>query len=120
MHDIESEADIAVWMNAFYRKLLVDEITAPVFEGLDLEAHMPKLVNFWAFVLLEKEGYTTNVFEKHIRLNLEKKHFERWLMHFDATTDELFAGEKAETAKKRVKLLATTFYYKLHGVYEMF
>ncbi len=118
--DITTEEDIAKWMHQFYEKLLKDDITAPVFVGLDIDAHMPQLVNFWAFVLLEKEGYRTNVFEKHVRLHLEKKHFERWLMHFAATTDEMFSGERADTAKQRVKLLATTFYYKLHGVYEMF
>lgn len=120
MKDISTEEDIAKWMRNFYSKLLTDEVTAPVFEGLDMEAHMPKLVSFWAFVLLEKEGYRTNVFEKHVRLHLEKRHFERWLQYFAETTDEMFSGEKADTAKQRVKLLATTFYYKLHGVYEMF
>ncbi len=120
MNDIETEEDIAFWMDSFYRKLLTDEVTAPVFKGLNLEAHMPKLVDFWAFILLDKEGYKTNVFEKHIHLHLEKHHFDRWLLHFRSTTDDLFKGEKAELVKQRAKLLATTFYYKLHGVYEMF
>jgi hemoglobin len=118
--DISTEADIELWMNTFYEKLLKDEITAPVFANLDLPAHMPKLVHFWAFVLLDKEGYKTNVFEKHIHLNLQKIHFDTWLKHFIATTDEMFEGEKAETAKQRVTMLAITFYHKLHGVYESF
>lgn len=118
--DITTEADIALWMNTFYEKLLKDEVTAPVFAHLDLPAHMPKLVHFWAFVLLDKEGYKTNVFEKHIHLNLQKEHFDIWLKYFRATTDELFEGEKAEIAKQRVGMLATTFYHKLHGVYEHF
>lgn len=120
MKDIESEADIDRWMHCFYEKLLRDPVTAPKFEHLDLEAHMPKLVEFWAFVLLDKEGYRTNVFEKHIRLNLEKEHFEKWLEYFRATTDEMFEGERAETAKQRVNLLATTFMHKLHGEYHDF
>lgn len=120
MHDIETEEDITRWMDAFYRKLLTDPVTAPKFEGLDLEAHMPKLTAFWAFVLLEKEGYRTNVFEKHAHLNLEKEHFETWLRHFFRTTDEMFNGPRANTAKERVKMLATTFLHKLSGEYHFF
>ncbi len=118
--DILSEDNIAYWLDQFYGKLLLDPVTAPKFEGLDLEAHMPRIVSFWAFVLLEKEGYRTNVFEKHMHLNLEKIHFEHWLKHFIETTDQLFEGPNAEIAKQRAKLLATTFLHKLNGDYHAF
>ncbi len=120
MRDIRTEEDIAVWMNRFYKRLLEDEITAPVFKGLDIEEHLPRIIEFWAFVLLDKEGYKTNVFQKHAHLNLEKVHFEHWLQHFRSVTDEMFQGERADTAKQRVALLATTFYHKIKGVYEVF
>ena len=41
-----------------------------------------------SFVLLEKEGYKTNVFEKHMFLGLEKIHFDKWLKYFFETTNE--------------------------------
>jgi ferredoxin len=77
LKDIETENDIYQWQTAFYKHLLNDPITSPKFSHLNLEEHMPKIVAFWSFVLLEKEGYKTNVFEKHIHLNLEKIHFEK-------------------------------------------
>lgn len=120
MNDIQNEQDIDTWMRSFYGKLLIDPVTAPKFDGLDLESHFPKLVQFWAFVLLDKEGYKTNVFDKHIHLNLEKEHFEHWLKHFYATTDEMFEGPNAETAKQRVLMIATTFMHKLSGEYHDF
>lgn len=120
MQDILTEADIEQWQQAFYSKLLADPLTAPKFAHLDLPAHMPKIVAFWSFVLLEKEGYKTNVFEKHLHLNLEKIHFERWLHYFFETTDAMFAGKNADTAKQRVKLLASTFLHKLSGEFHMF
>jgi len=120
MRDILTENDIELWMRAFYSKLLADEITAIKFKDLDLENHFPHLVQFWAFVLLEKEGYKTNVFEKHAPLNLEKIHFETWLKYFIDTTNQMFEGVNAEIAKQRVKLLATTFYHKLKGEYLVF
>lgn len=120
MKDISNEQDIDKWMRTFYAKLLNDPVTAPKFDSLDLEEHFPKLVSFWSFVLLEQEGYRTNVFDRHIHLNLEKKHFEQWLKYFISTTDEMFSGERAETAKQRVLLLATTFMHKLTGEYHDF
>jgi len=119
-HDILTEADITFWLHRFYDQLLLDPVTAPKFTHLDLPEHMPKIIDFWAFVLLDKEGYKTNVFEKHMHLNLEKIHFEKWLFYFIETTDELFEGANAEIAKKRVKLLASTFLHKITGEYHMF
>jgi hemoglobin len=120
MHDITTEKDIEIWQTAFYSKLLADPITAPKFAHIDIPVHMPKIVEFWAFVLLEKDGYKTNVFEKHMFLGLEKIHFDIWLRYFFETTNQLFTGPNADTAKTRVKLLATTFMHKLSGEYFMF
>ena len=120
MRDISTEEDIERWMQSFYNRLLADPVTAPKFKDLDLEAHMPRLTAFWAFVLLEKEGYTTNVFEKHIHLNLEKIHFETWLRHFSETTTAMFSGPRADMALQRVKLLASTFLHKISGEFHLF
>lgn len=118
--DIQNRHDIEQWMSAFYTKLMADDITQSKFLHLDLEAHLPKIVSFWAFVLLEEEGYTTNVFNQHTHLHLEEIHFRRWIEHFVATTDDMFEGQKATLAKQRAKLLASTFWQKLSGVYVMF
>ncbi|MDP2175076.1 MAG: group III truncated hemoglobin [Bacteroidota bacterium] len=120
MKDITSIEDITLWQNAFYQKLLNDETTAPKFSHLNLAEHMPKIVAFWSFVLLDVEGYKTNVFDQHIHLNLEKIHFDKWINYFIATTDEMFQGANAEVAKQRVKMIATTFMHKLTGEYHAF
>jgi len=118
--DITTAEDIALWQLSFYKKLLANEITAPKFENLDLPAHMPRVNAFWEFVLLDKSGYTTNVFDKHIHLNLEKIHFEKWMQFFKETTNEMFEGANANIALERVKLIATTFYHKISGEYRSF
>ncbi|HEY1045504.1 MAG TPA: group III truncated hemoglobin [Bacteroidia bacterium] len=120
MHDIENENDISEWLHRFYEKLLADPVTAPKFDHLHLPEHMHKIIQFWAFVLLDKEGYKTNVFERHMHLNLEKEHFSIWIKYFIETTDEMFAGERAETAKKRALMLASTFMHKISGEYHDF
>jgi hemoglobin len=118
--DIKTKEDIENWQNAFYSKLIADPTTAPKFANLDLSKHLPKIVEFWSFVLLEKEGYKTNVFEKHMFLGLEKIHFNKWLSYFFETSNEMFEGPIVNTAKSRVKLLATTFMHKLTGEYLLF
>lgn len=118
--DIKTEQDIENWQNAFYSKLLADPITAPKFAHLDLPIHLPRIVDFWAFVLLEKEGYKSNVFEKHMFLGLEKIHFDKWLTYFFETSNEMFEGPIINAAKSRVKLLAATFMHKLSGEYFLF
>ena len=118
--DIQTESDIALWQKAFYEALLNDPITVPKFAHLNLTEHMPKIEQFWAFILLDKAGYTTNVFQQHTHLQLEAIQFEHWLQHFIHTTNQMFEGPNANTAIERVKLLASTFMYKLHGEYKDF
>ncbi len=120
MKDILTEEDVERWQSAFYAGLLADPVTSVKFEGLNLSEHLPRIVQFWSFVLLEKDGYKTNVFEKHLHLKLEKQHFEHWLTHFFKTTNDMFAGSNADIAKQRAKLLAVTFLHKLSGEYHMF
>lgn len=118
--DIQTREDIARWMTQFYDRLIADEVTKGFFTHINLNDHLPHIVQFWCFVLLDEEGYTTNVFQKHAHLSLEEIHFRHWIRHFTETTDDLFSGEKAQLAKQRAKLLASTFYQKLSGVYLVF
>lgn len=118
--DIQTRADITFWMTRFYDQLVQDEVTAGFFTHINLEQHLPHIVDFWCFVLLDEAGYTTNVFNKHAGLRLEEIHFRHWVQHFVQTTDLLFEGEKAQLAKQRAKLLASTFYHKMSGIYLLF
>ena len=109
MKDISSRADIELLINTFYDKLLIiDEMKSP-FEGLDFKNHIPNIVSFWSFVLLDEEGYKTNVFDKHTHLPIKLHMFEIWLNTFNNTVDSLFKGEKAEMAKQRATTLTFTF-----------
>ena len=112
-HDIHSREDIELLVRKFYDSLLTNESIKPVFDNLNFEAHIPHIVSFWSFVLLDEEGYKTNVFDKHINLPIKEEHFEIWLSHFEKTINDLFEGEKAELAKLRAQTIAFTFKMKL-------
>jgi hemoglobin len=68
---------------------------------------------FWEFLLIGGEGYQGNPMEPHRRLHekvpLRKDLFDRWLLIFNRTVDEHFAGKNAEEAKNKATLIAMTW-----------
>lgn len=109
VRDIENRNDIEVLIQAFYSSLLQREEMKPAFEGLDFSHHVPNIVAFWSMVLLDEEGYKTNVFDKHLHLPIEPHHFDIWKDIFVSTVNQLFKGEKADLAIQRATVLAYTF-----------
>ena len=113
MKKIENRSDIEQLITLFYSKLVADEDLAPFFIGIDLDKHLPHMIHFWCFALLDEPGYTTNVVEKHLHMPLKPKHFDIWLKYFNQTVDALFIGEKAEAAKQRAALIGWTIQSKV-------
>lgn len=113
MQDISNSSDINRLVKAFYHSLLQHEEIKPLFAHIDFEKHLPHMVAFWEFVLLDKEGYTTNVFDKHVNLPLSEQHFVIWLTTFENTVHGLFKGEKANMAIQRAQTIAYSFQSKL-------
>ncbi len=118
MKDITIKKDIELLINTFYDKLLQNLEMKIVFEDIDFKSHVPQIVHFWSFVLLDEEGYKTNVFDKHLHLPIKLHQFNIWLNTFIDTVNELFVGEKAELAKQRATVLTHTFkskWQKING-----
>jgi hemoglobin len=113
MNDISSKDDITKLVLTFYEKVKKDDELSPFFKDLDFEVHMPKMIQFWSFALLNEPGYTTNVVEKHLHMPLKEVHFERWLNLFNETIDEHFSGEIANQAKQRAQLIGWTIKSKI-------
>ena len=111
--DITTKHDVEHLVDTFYGRVLADDSLAPFFKNLDFQVHMPKMVHFWSFVLLDEAGYTTNVTDKHMNMPLEEQHFKQWLALFNETIDEHFTGEKAELAKQRAFLVGWTIQEKV-------
>lgn len=113
MKDIETKADVEKLIALFYSKVVQDASLSPFFANIDLEKHLPHMIQFWCFALLDEPGYTTNVVEKHLRMPLKSEHFIAWLKHFNETVNTLFIGEKAEAAKQRAALIGWTIQSKV-------
>lgn len=111
--DISTEQDVEFLVKTFYARMLQDEVMATHFKDIDFEHHFPRMIAFWSFILLDKPGYTGNVFDKHAALKINETHFEHWILHFTSTIHDFFEGEKATLAKQRAEILKFTFLSKM-------
>jgi hemoglobin len=75
--------------------------------------HLQRMVAFWSAVLFADKGFEGNPMQKHFSLPVNEHHFTQWLLLFRQTIDDLFAGPKAEEAKKRAASIAQIMLYKI-------
>ncbi|KAF2519608.1 group III truncated hemoglobin [Flavobacterium salilacus subsp. salilacus] len=120
MKDIETRADIELFMREFYGRLLADPAINYMFTDvakIDLEEHLPHLADFWEQTLFYKGNYRKNVLQIHQELNdketITDLHFEIWLSHFTTTADLLFCGNNTEKIKTRALSIASVIKIKI-------
>lgn len=115
-NDIIRTQDIRALVNTFYDKVRQDDLLKDIF-NCKIEnrwpEHLEKMYSFWQTVLLNDHNYNGNPFLSHSQLPITKNHFDRWLILFNATVDELFIGEKADLAKFRGQKMAEMFQLKM-------
>lgn len=118
MKDIETREDLEKLLAEFYKIVIPDAEIGHHFAEMDLETHLPVIVDFWEKVLFNKPIYFGNPLEIHQKLHekfpLKPEHFHRWVEIFIATIDENFAGEQAENAKLRAKTIADSLNQRLN------
>lgn len=114
--DLSGRQDIETLVRRFYEQAILDPIIGKFFTQvahLDLETHLPKIANFWEQMLFQHPVYSGSPMHAHLVLNSKEpmlpEHFERWLMLWEKTVDQLFAGEKAAMAKARAQMVAKSF-----------
>lgn len=124
MRDIETKEDLAFLMEAFYTKMLKDEVVGYIFTDvakLDLKKHLPSLTNFWENMLLNTNGYKKDVMGIHLNLNQQEKlqpeHFERWLFLLSEAINEHFYGETAQKMLKNAQNIAKMMQIKTNNNY---
>ena len=108
--DIETREDLEYLLDEFYKIATKDNEIGHHFDGLDLETHLPVIVDFWEKTLFGKPVYFGNPLFIHEILHakspLTLANFQRWVEIFSATVDESFDGQTAENAKLRAKMIA--------------
>lgn len=111
--DITNRSDISRIISVFYSSLMKDPIVKHFFtevRKINLDDHIPVIVDFWENILFQTGAYKANAMAKHFQLNddspITGEHFERWLSLFNKAIDNNFQGEKAEQAKMRASQIA--------------
>lgn len=120
MTDINTQEDLYLLVDNFYKKLLSDPTISYIFTDvvkIHLEEHLPILVTFWSQAILGTGGYYKNLTQIHLDID-QKEHltpelFEIWLNHFNNAVDENFAGSNAEKIKTQALNLATVMKIKI-------
>jgi hemoglobin len=118
--DIETRKDLFLLLEKFYDQLLKDATISYIFTDvakIDMQQHLPIIVDFWEMVLFGAQTYKKNAIQPHLDLNqkskFEKHHFNTWLETFDKTVDGLFEGKNAFAAKQKAKSIATIMQIKI-------
>lgn len=120
MKDIQTQNDLYLLVDEFYKKLLSDATISYIFTDvvkIKIEEHLPILVTFWSQAILGTGGYFKNLTQIHLDINakehLTPEMFKTWLHHFFTTVDENFIGEKAEQIKTQALNIATIMQIKI-------
>lgn len=116
--EITTLDNIKLLVDDFYGKVREDELIGYIFDDVikdNWTEHLEKMYSFWQTILLHEYTYKGAPFPKHLKLPVEKQHFDRWLELFHETVNTYFEGEKAEELKKRSIKMAEMFMMKIES-----
>ena len=122
MKDIQHREDIKILIDAFYKKVLQDDVIGFIFKetiSFVWERHIPVMYDFWDSILFHTAVYKGNPMLKHMALNdkieLTDERFDRWIFLWEGTVDENFQGEKADMAKQKALMMRTLMVHKIRS-----
>ena len=114
--DILTDKDIELLVLTFYERVQQNDRLNFIFNDfaqLDWTHHLPKMIDFWSNIVFQTGRYTGNPYQKHLHLPIKESDFEIWFNLFIQTTDELFAGERANHSKDIAHKVASMFIMRM-------
>jgi len=96
----------------FYDRVRIDHELAPVFSVVeDWDEHLARISEFWASVVLMTGQYKGNPLAMHlVHADLFRPElFDRWLLLWRETTDELLSAQDASVLQAKAARIATRF-----------
>ncbi|WP_164660160.1 group III truncated hemoglobin [Tropicibacter sp. Alg240-R139] len=97
-----TRADIQALLTLFYARVRADDTIGPIFHqhiGKDeavWAAHLAKIEDFWANVMLRDRAYQGNPMQTHLAMpEITPQHFDVWLTVFETTAHEVLPPNKA-------------------------
>lgn len=104
----------------FYGKIRVDPMLGPIFAAriTDWEPHLDRMVDFWSSVALMTGRYHGAPVPKHAGLPVTWAHFERWLVLFRKTADEVCAPDGAAHVIERAERIARSLHMASQAMHQ--
>ena len=120
--DLDSRSAIHDLVIDFYREIAFDPMLDHVFEGVaevDWADHIPRLIDYWARVLLGDPSYDGYILRPHQHVHamerFELVYFDRWYALWEMCVDARWRGPHAERAKDHARRMAKVLAHRILG-----
>lgn len=120
LRDIENKEDLQLIFETFYQKVIKDEMIGHFFTKVipvDLEVHLPIIVQFWEYNLFHKGTYSKNLLAIHQHVDekssISYNDIDKWVKLLYETIDILFAGTVTSRLKTNALSIATIMKLKV-------
>lgn len=110
------ESFVSDLVDRFYGRVQQDAELGPIFDArvADWPTHLDRMKRFWRSVLFSSGEFFGNPMIKHAMIpNVDRALFDRWLMLFGETLDELGDAEAREHVHSRARMIASSL---LNGI----
>lgn len=112
--DLDTRTEVHGLVTRFYQEIALDDLLEPIFgevAEVDWNEHIPRLIDYWCWILFGTDGYPRSVTRAHRHLHalrpIEPAHCDRWMALWVATIDAGWSGPVADHAKDHAaKLMA--------------
>ena len=120
--DLATPAQVHDLVTVFYREIVFDELLEPIFgevAEVDWVDHIPKLIDYWCWILFGTDPYPGAVTRTHRRVHekrpLTGAHCDRWFALWVASVDSRWAGPHADHAKRHAQTLMAGMAKRVFG-----
>lgn len=121
-HDLATRTDVHDLVTIFYREIVFDELLEPIFgevAEVDWAEHIPKLIDYWCWILFGTDGYPGHVTGVHRHLHAQRPigpvHCDRWFALWVDSIDAGWSGPYADKAKGHAATLMAGMAKHLFG-----
>lgn len=120
--DISTATHVHDLVITFYREIVFDEVLEPVFgevAEVDWAEHIPKLIDYWCWILFGTGRPTGTVTAAHRHLHglepIREIHCDRWYRLWVASVDARWKGTTADHAKDHAATLMAGMAKRIFG-----
>lgn len=111
--DPDVREQIDTFVDAFYERVLLDPLLAPLFIELariELSEHLPRIKAYWRKMLLGDSDYQRHMMRKHREVDARQvfadEHYQRWLSLFEETLSRHPLGAQTGRASELARRVA--------------